>query len=330
MNKLLFLVFIAGIFGACVHHGDLYTSTKERIDNCVTSKAYTVPVREGYATIVMCGEDTLAVATEPISIQIPVKSNVLTRGSATDEIELKYEVLNGQLTYSQYWQAVLFEDTRSGDYDYNDLVLHIKNTNEYHHNGGGEKSYKTLKVLIQPIALGSMKKIKLGCIVTYDKTVHIISEDVRKDFFGNATGYINTESEKAPVRYKLEERLSDDYGLPVDKNNGTLAWFIEVDGNRFFAVSSDLEYEEYDMLNTEGMPYGLVFYGNNGEQGTFAYPEEKTSIFEAYPSFRDWINKNANSVGGNVKKLLYRYSYDRTILGSDGKKHTIWDWQDLQ
>lgn len=55
----------------------------------------------------------------------------------------------------------------------------------------------------------------------------------------------------------------------------SIAWFIEVDDNRYFAINADAEYSDYDLLNEEGMPYGLVVYGLNGSHGTFAYAEEK-------------------------------------------------------
>lgn len=50
---------------------------------------------------------------------------------------------------------VCFEDSRSGDYDYNDLVIHVK----YQWNG------TRFGFGVHPIALGSTKEVRLGAVV---------------------------------------------------------------------------------------------------------------------------------------------------------------------
>lgn len=126
----------------------------------------------------MYGQDTVAIVTQPMTIQIPKGMKVSTKGSTGDEISIEYEVLNdtdAKIAYNKSWQAIMFEDTRSGDYDYNDLIIHVRNLH----------SWNKLQIDIQPIALGSQKVIKLGCVIGNDKSEHIISEDVRKDLFGS-------------------------------------------------------------------------------------------------------------------------------------------------
>ncbi len=207
----------------------------------------------------------------------------------------------------------MFEDTRSGDYDYNDLIIHVRNLH----------SWNKLQIDIQPIALGSQKVIKLGCVIGNDKSEHIISEDVRKDLFGGEKGFINTQSDLQPVCYSLERRL--DHELEKGKDEyASIAWFIEVDDNRYFAINADAEYSDYDLLNEEGMPYGLVVYGLNGSHGTFAYAEEKISLFEAYPDFKNWINGEVVTFGEYAdKKMIYKYNYEKI----PGTTKRIWDWQ---
>ena len=207
----------------------------------------------------------------------------------------------------------MFEDTRSGDYDYNDLIIHVRNLH----------SWNKLQIDIQPIALGSQKVIKLGCVIGNDKSEHIISEDVRKDLFGSEKGFINTQSDLQPVCYSLERRL--DHELEKGKDEyASIAWFIEVDDNRYFAINADAEYSDYDLLNEEGMPYGLVVYGLNGSHGTFAYAEEKNSLFEAYPDFKSWINGEVVTFGKYAdKKMIYKYNYEKI----PGTTKRIWDWQ---
>ena len=72
------------------------------------------------------------------------------------------------------------------------------------------------------------------------------------------------------------------------------------------------------------MPYGLVVYGLNGSHGTFAYAEEKISLFEAYPDFKSWINGEVVTFGKYVdKKMIYKYNYEKI----PGTTKRIWDWQ---
>ena len=165
--------------------------------------------------------------------------------------------------------------------------------------------------------------IKLGCVIGNDKSEHIISEDVRKDLFGGEKGFINTQSDLQPVCYSLERRL--DHELEKGKDEyASIAWFIEVDDNRYFAINADAEYSDYDLLNEEGMRYGLVVYGLNGSHGTFAYAEEKISLFEAYPDFKNWINGEVVTFGEYAdKKMIYKYNYEKI----PGTTKRIWDWQ---
>ena len=67
----------------------------------------------------------------------------------------------------------MFEDTQNGDYDYNDLIIHVKNTASNHAYQHPSETWQTIE--IQPIALGSTKTIKLGCILS-DGSTHMISE----------------------------------------------------------------------------------------------------------------------------------------------------------
>lgn len=60
----------------------------------VTSEPFEVPVQEGCATYVMYGQGTVAIVTQPMTIQIPKGMKVSTKGSTGDEISIEYEVLN--------------------------------------------------------------------------------------------------------------------------------------------------------------------------------------------------------------------------------------------
>ena len=80
------------------------------------------------------------------------------------------------------------------------------------------------------------------------------------------------------------------------------------------------------MLNHEGMPYGLVVGKDNG---TFKYPQEKISIFKAYPDFSDWVNGRASWIGTPQTNMTSKFC-NNIIPGKDGRLYKIWDYQDLE
>lgn len=157
-----------------------------------------------------------------------------------------------------------------------------------------------------------------------DHSEHIISENVRQDpkLFNGRGGFINTLNTELPVEYKLIKQI-DAYVLSDEKVLGHpawIAWFVEIDGRRMYAISSDIDYKKYAMLNTQNMPYGMVATSANG---TFAYPSEKNSLFNVYPHFKKWINGEVGSVGQfKDKELVYKYSQKN--LNEIG--FSIWDY----
>lgn len=289
---LLLILLLAG----CVKSPFSDRDIKETVDRLDVLSSITVIPKEGEITTVMWGEDTLAVLSSKANIVIPklsVNGNLL---------RINEEPLKECETYSRYWQAVAFEDSKRGDYDYNDLVIHVRNVC----NRPWNKDYIEQSITIQPIALGGTVDITLGFILS-DLTEHIVSTNVRKDLFNSKEGFINTTGD--PIRYKLDNDALTNYRLDKD-NTPWVAWFIEVEGERLYAISSEIPTKVYDMLNSDGMPYGLVKYS------TFAYPNEKTSMFTAYPDFKGWINGDKSNLGSGLKPHLY-----------DSNK--LWDYQDL-
>lgn len=200
MKKVILAVASIALWASCIEDEKDYSQIIEtRVANCETSKDFSVPVKEGYTTFVTSGEDTLAMANEPITIRIPKNATISTRAEG-DGINISYDVLKegAETTYAKTWQAVMFEDTQNGDYDYNDLIIHVKHQTDL--PWAKEESLETIE--IQPIALGSTKTIKLGCILS-DGSTHMISDDVRTDLFGGRQGFINTVNDNDPIRYKL-------------------------------------------------------------------------------------------------------------------------------
>lgn len=114
-----------------------------------------------------------------------------------------------------------------------------------------------------------------------DGSEHIISNDVRTDLFSGKQGFINTVDDNTPIRYRLSSTNIQNYAFAkTEQKAAWVAWFIEVDGKRMYAASSDIDYKVYDMVNKENMPYGLAVASGNG---TFSYPQEKNSLLRLTP-----------------------------------------------
>lgn len=294
--------------------GEEKVNVGERIVNCEAFEDFQVPVRQGFTTYVTFGEDTLAVANEPMTIRVPKATALTATRAASPEVKVNYDVLDEGKNYSQYWQAVMFEDTENGDYDYNDLVIHVRNVAGKKFMNGSMVPFQTIDV--QGIAMGGIKTLKLGCILS-DQSEHLIFTDVRAQLFDGTKGFINTEENNPEVWWKgLSDAHHDIEHQLVGSTAGWVAWFIEVDGKRFYAATTDLDYRSYNMVNEESMPYGLV------AASTFSFPQEGISIYKAYPDFAAWIKGDKTSIGNPVKGLLY--SNDRVVNGEKGK---IWNWK---
>lgn len=74
MKKVILAVASIALWASCIEDEKDYSQIIEtRVANCETSKDFSVPVKEGYTTFVISGEDTLAMANEPITIRYPQK-----------------------------------------------------------------------------------------------------------------------------------------------------------------------------------------------------------------------------------------------------------------
>lgn len=284
------LILLSALFAAACHNEPATIPDTEFADmgNITTTSEYAVPVREGMVSVVRnAAGDEIARTAAPISI-LAGKGEALTveyvESVAGDENQIR----------TNLWQVLAFEDSLVGDYDYNDLVLHVK----YELVG----SY--LYLGIQPIALGSTKKIRLGCDLwqngTYLKQGIIVADDCRATFFPETgSRMINTfgvEKEFCVFDFKPYYR-SNLVVVPDPSHPVYVNWFIEVDGGlRLYAVSTA---RTSGMLDGNKRPYGLVFTatGNSYEQagqGTvghdwFNYPKESVSIDRVYPLFGKWL-----------------------------------------
>lgn len=328
MKKLCMLLTILMLVSCFDKNTDYSTKMKEIVANCETFRDYEVPVIDGKITIVKLNDDTVAVTNKPMTIKVPKVVTFATRSVDENGLSVNYvgkdELDYGYLekhTYGAYWQAVMFEDSRNADYDYNDLIIHVMSKVETPWNTN--KALQT--IMLQPIALGSSKVIKLGCVLS-DYSEWIISEDVRTDLFGGNKGFINTLDEKEPIRFKLDDTPIKKYEFEYDKSKTYwIAWFIEVDnGSRYYAISGDFNYNNYSTaISKDLIPYGIVVANDNG---TFKYPKETVSIFDTYPMFKNWVYNSTFDIGKPEKQNVYKYCFEKSING----ENKIWDYQDLK
>lgn len=224
-----------------------------------------VTVTPNKASIVKLGTDTLAVLTQTRSIAVPKYSEITITEIDNNNNNLKEKY--------KLWETIAFEDSKVGDYDYNDLVIHVLI----------EQKNNNTQVSIHPIALGSTKNITLGLRV--DGIDHYLSKDCRKDLFKNREGFINTYIFQDRIKY--EKFAIKNSPLTKSTWGKSLDWFIEVDnGLRLYAVSKNYP--------TSNRPYGLILIDINNPYkygyydcglDWFDYPSEGIEIEEVYPDF---------------------------------------------
>lgn len=255
------------------------------IENFVAMETKRIEVPEGKLAVVRFYEDTLAIVTETSDIMIP-KASISSRAF---ENAVSVEYLKNDNSWGskyQIWQTIAFEDSEYGDYDYNDLVFHVRIL----------QNAKNTEFAIHPIALGCIKPIKLGVRIG-DQDIFLF-EDCRTGLFEGMTGFINTETSQ-PM-HKFENVYYFKENIPCTYGKG-IHWFIEVDGgHRLYAVSKD-----YPSFNSEKMAYGLIFTNINEPykfekenacgMGWFMYPQETVHINDVYPKFDFFLNSGAAS-----------------------------------
>lgn len=301
LQKLFFLSCFTLLFGCS--NKDLYNSETETntIPNPMLELNVTVP--SGKIAVVTAGIDTIAICPESAIIMAPALDvSTTSRASSLSGITIDYlDNTNSNNTLQakqQIFQVIAFEDSKHGDYDYNDLVFHSK----IQHIGNGNSSENY--IYIQPIALGATKVIALGCVVktTNETWTKTIFNNVRTELFDRQEGYINTMPNKAFIKYENPKRIK----LPTTLTGyiKSIDWFIIVDnGVTLYAVSSN-----YKSSDSNGRPYGLVlssinsksYYnyvpGKKTECGSswWDYPEETVSIDRIYPFDKIYTSSSSN------------------------------------
>lgn len=287
---LLLSIFVAFAFVGCLDNpADLAARRALRIDAIETLADYEVPVQPNRTTIVMLDADTLAVTQQQMRISVP------RRAVENGELQVSYsqDPIYDNFASSRYWQYLAFEDTRNGDYDYNDLVIHCRIITKYNWRNDSYRHF----VDVQPVALGSSLPLRLGILYRGGSgdehlSEKILCENVRRELFlGNPIFPINTDPTKEIKQ--VSDQLTTLFEIENFEKEFKLVWFIENGTDRLYAATTNFGADKtYDMISPQGLPYGISFTAK------WNYPIEKCHIRNGYPGFDEWIH------WGDETKLL--------------------------
>lgn len=277
---------------------------------------FAVPTRAGYTTTVSLNGEVLAQTASPMTISVP------RYAQEENSLEVSYtlgDIYDG-FSSASYWQYLSFEDSRSADYDFNDVVLHCRVVTEKPWAVTGEQLY-VHTISVQPIALGGTKKLKLGILYRPDPTKEelaekILCEDIRAELFSGIASFpINTDpSNIRKVTSKLKELFEVKNSDPQCK----VVWFIEGESERLYAATTNFNVQKgLDMISQTGMPYGIAL------TRTWNYPVEKCHIWDAYPNFRAWLASGDERV--LLEKSVKENVFPAKLPNSIGED--LWQWK---
>ena len=306
----------------------------QAMEKFVLTESVTVDVPEGkLAVVTLKGTtDTIAILPMTASIMVPSASafaEAETKAKGDPSINVSIINPTGGMDvgharsagFSNSYFTLAFEDSFVGDYDYNDLVLGICLHN---YNQEGKKAPYTVddfvgSLKIKPIACGSRNKIGFGIRIGKDGQDILLTDDVRRDYFDGAEGFINTASwQDGIMNFDVREIYSQTGWI------GDLYFFIAVGNYHLYAANTNIQ-----MLDKNKCPYGIIVSsvtGNDTEvygkltpedevaqrevptkeskfkcRTWWRYPYESVSLNEAYPKDKNgsgWfdfvLNKNSS------------------------------------
>lgn len=293
----------------------------QAMEKFVLTESVTIDVPEGkLAVVTLKGTtDTIAILPMTASIMVPSASafaEAETKAKGDPSIDVNIINPTGGMNpghayhagFSYSYFTLAFEDSFVGDYDYNDLVLGICLHN---YKQEGKKAPYTVddfvgSLKIKPIACGSSNKIGFGIRIGKDGKDILLTDDVRRDYFDGAEGFINTA--------KWQNGIMDfDVRTAYSQNTwiGDLYFFIAVGNSRLYAANTNIE-----MLDKNKCPYGIVVSNVAGNDNIvfknisaedkakygdiplflsrtwWRYPYESVSLDEAYSEKKPggWFN----------------------------------------
>lgn len=321
--KKIFLLLAISILGISCISDDIETKKLDfkQLDPFKTEMA---KIKEGYKTIIKVDNQIICETT----IEMPY---LIEKGkTATIEYQplTKDGYENGGYAIHQF--MAMFEDTRSGDNDYNDFVCYITavdNITSYW-NSTLNKNIITekLSVYVQPLALGATKNFKFGIKFPNDEIWIATPNSVRVDFFDAKTGFINVNYVDWPLpeSYLLtnnvnhvKKHTTQLYGVSsYDWYKQRINPFIVLNpGDTIYLAIYDhnLEQTNYNnVVNAKGYPYGIALPKT-------AWARETINIATAYKNFDSWIQGNSqilNTDNADKSKTVNKSVVESQILGS--------------
>ncbi|MEE0885121.1 MAG: hypothetical protein U0L59_07850 [Faecalimonas sp.] len=322
MKKLVFLLSALSLMACNKNEDDEKVVAEKEVSIPAGAfyKSVAVEVPEGQKAEVYVGGMKTSEICGPTSTEVLVPANAMAvdglRSVSLDSLEyysIKYVPFSGEGgDVHTMMTTIAFEDLRDNiDADYNDFVVELWSNMKLDYVGD------SLNVTIKwqeltPIAMGAEYNMQFGCKVALfkgselvDEKDVIISEDVRRDYFGGTVGLLNTIKDGLTFETSKVEDVNEVFVTFKDAPKGVtchLLYFINVKntGYRHYAVAVantadnaafDLNFGDGEVVGNGSkddtkhalglfMPSALKFY----------YPQEKVSIFDAYGDFGKWLN----------------------------------------
>lgn len=280
---------------------------------------FSVPVKAGFTTIVTLDGVEIAKTQSPLTIAVPARTATRAEGEGVEWKYVSNEEIFDEFGHVSFWHYLAFEDTRKGDYDFNDVVLHCAVKSDVPWDYDGSQPCKH-RVYMQPVALGSSAKVGFGFLYSDDAgniLEELVTDDIRRDLFNNDLSFpINTDKNK-PTK-KISNCLTKVFEYTTHESKFGVVWFVQNGNDRLYAATTNFDADrKFNMINSEGMPYGIAL------TQTWCWPLEKISIREAYPHFSEWLRS------GDEKVLLRDRVRDNVYLNAvikDGENGSLWDY----
>lgn len=302
MKKIFLLLTISILGVSCI--SDDFETKKLDFKQLDPFRSEMAKVKEGYKTIIKVDNQIICETT----IEMPY---LIEKGkTATIEYQTltKDSYENGGYATHQF--MAMFEDTRSGDNDYNDFVCYITVkddiTGEWNASLGRNIITEKLSVYLQPLALGAMKSFNFGIKFPNGEIWMATQNSVRADFFDSRTGFINVDYVDWP--------LPESYFMGNDINHikkhttqpyAVTAWtnyaqrinpFIVINpGDTLYLAIYDHNLEQINynnVVSTKGYPYGIALPKT-------PWVRETVNISTAYRNFEAWIQGNSQNLNIN-------------------------------
>jgi hypothetical protein len=246
---------------------------------------------------------------------VALRSGAATRvavapASGTDYLEI-IELVKDNTWGDEQWvkdgnYVLMFEDSREGDFDYNDLVLYVRHSISDNGALGTGKITLSVNPSLWAASTGSPWAGKttpastcsprtytatingLGCTVYRDRRT--MTNYATKDTYPIVFGY-----------YKFDPMPTTCSSASNDTKQ--IKWFIKTSGSKYYVAS-------IARAAPEGtFPYGLCIPNN-------AYhPSETVNIWEACPDFESWVRTDAplswsnNRVKANCYEKHVNYAH---------------------